>query len=197
MRKEKILIVEDEAVIAMTIEEALAEMGFEEVVIATTARTAKKEVYSGHFDLILMDINLNGIQDGVDLVKEFRTQGVKTPYIYISGNSDFKTVTRAKHTSPAGYLVKPIKEIDLMIMMELVFHQNVSKGKPESVNLFKLSKRENQILQLIIDGLSNKLIAAELFISEKTVSGHRVNIMKKVGAKNSAELVRMALTASN
>lgn len=191
MRTEKVLIVEDEPVIAVLLKKILFELGIIQVEIELNFSRAQKKVLSDGYDLIIMDINLGDDKDGIDLIAEAQLLDRKTPFIYVSGCFDFKTVTKAKHTKPFGYLVKPIKEIDLQIMIELLFFR---KEEEESVSegLSCLSERERQVFRLLVDGFSNKMIADELFIAEKTVAGHRAKIMKKLRVNNVAELVRKA-----
>lgn len=201
MRPEKILIVEDEAIIAMTLEETLRGLGYSNVQHMFDEKTAYEAVLNEHFDLILMDVNLGGSRDGIDVIKSIKRTKSEIPFVYVTSYSDFKTITKAKYTQPEGYLIKPVDETDLMILLELVFHKKHEKELEnehiihisESPSLNKLTKREMEVLNNIVMGYSNKMIADKMDLSDKTISVHRVNIMKKFHAKNTADLVRMVV----
>jgi DNA-binding NarL/FixJ family response regulator len=122
---------------------------------------------------------------------------------------DEDNIVSSIHASVKGYLVKDSKEdvifeaIRKVAKGEMYLTPNVSEvltksllqGKKNLVQKekFNLTKREMEILQCIVDGLSNKMIAPELNIKERTVNTHRYNIMQKLNANNTADVVRIAL----
>ncbi len=195
---QNILIVEDDPIIANVISEILEDLGYEDITSAYSYEQAIERISSEEYDLVLLDINLKHENDGVDVAKKIRSSNAKTSIIYITGNSDFKTVVRLKKTEPEGVLVKPFREVDLMILLEVVFHKsgvNDAASKKINGNIVNLTPREKEVLRQIVDGYSNKMIADRLGISERTVSVHRSNILKKFKAKNTADLVRLSLTS--
>lgn len=202
MRQEKILVAEDEAAISMLVEEILQGLGYTNIYLAFDAVSAERMILEQEFDMVLMDINLGGGKDGIDIMNAVRSQQIDVPFVYITGNSDFKTITKAKYSKPDGVIVKPINEMDFMVLLELIFHKRSSAEKSTVASnpkihrnpLAVLSEREKEILEKIVTGYSNKMIAEILLISDKTVSIHRTHIMKKLSAKNAADLVRIALT---
>lgn len=126
MREEKILVVEDEAIISLVIEETLHSLGYQNVDTAYNANEATKMLLLNAYDLVLMDIHLGGDTDGIDVisgVKEKKDVAV----IYVTGNSDSKTLNKAKNTLPSGYITKPILERDLRIQVELVLHREKAR----------------------------------------------------------------------
>lgn len=201
MRKEKVIIVEDEAVISMLLEETLQNLGYSEITVTHRAEDAERLLKNDPFDIILMDINLGGTQDGIDLILSLNEVNQWTPVIYITGNSDFKTFTKAKHSNPANFLIKPVNENNLMIQLELALYKKENISNWQSVNdairvnfkLKSLSKTELKVVELIVLGLSNKMIADEMNRSVKTVEGHRTKIMKKLNGNNTADIVRIAV----
>ncbi len=200
MRDEKILIVEDEVVIALVLEEMLKNLGFDKISITHNFHEGEMMINKEIFNMILMDINLGSNRDGIDLAKKVALQNNHTPIIFITGNSDFKTFTKAKYANPSNIIIKPVTENDLMIKLELAFHQNqkntlgtVEEALKRNISLKDLTARQLEVLRLLILGESNKMIAEKLDVSPKTVDGHRTKIMKILNAKNTADLVRIAI----
>jgi len=112
MGRKSILIVEDELITAMDIQMRLAKHGYESVHFVATGEEAIDMVHNGNIGLILMDIKLKGVMDGIRTTKYIRTKfGI--PIIYISGNSDTHMLKRLNDTGPAGIIIKPINEAQL------------------------------------------------------------------------------------
>ncbi|WP_323789243.1 LytR/AlgR family response regulator transcription factor [Psychroserpens sp.] len=121
-----IYIVEDEPLIVSTIETALLKQGYKVVGDAEDVVTAIKEIRTLQPDLILIDIQLEGNQDGIDLALELdRSQ---LPYIFLTSQTDPETVERVKQTHPLGYIVKPFTEAGLQSNIELAWHNHESKN---------------------------------------------------------------------
>ncbi len=131
MKPYKFLLVEDEAVISMSIEETLNNLGYTNVITAFDASTASEYLSNEKFDMVLMDINLGSGKDGIDVMSEIQKH-VDIPFVYITGNSDSITVNKAKYTEPDGFIVKPFNETDLKITLELVLHKAKHKLKKEN-----------------------------------------------------------------
>ena len=104
----KILLVEDEFIIARMIENQLESMGFMSVHTAMNGEKALESFSKEKFDLLLVDIKLNGKMDGIETVEKIREES-SVPVIYLSGNSDEHTLNRSERTRPSDYLVKPLK----------------------------------------------------------------------------------------
>ena len=154
--KEKILIVEDEDIVAADIKEALESFGYGVCGRAISCETALSLVQEQKPDLILMDIKLEGDKDGVQTVAEIKSQ-FDIPVIYLTAYADDKTFARAKITEPYGYILKPFKEMELKMAVELALHRHsealsdsgdvVSSESieltPESEELLAILKRVN------------------------------------------------------
>lgn len=117
MQSPRILIVEDEVVVAMYIEAVLASFGFEVVGTVTNGDDAQQLVKNTNPDLILMDINIEGDYDGIETTRRIKSFS-KIPVIFVSAYIDRETKERARDTEPAGYLVKPFKNKDLREIIE-------------------------------------------------------------------------------
>lgn len=116
----KILIVEDEFIIAMLIEKQITRLGFDVVAKVTSGDKAIEAVKSHNVDLILMDIKIIGDMDGIETMHTIRKFS-NVPVIYITGNSDPVTKLKAFETDPSGYIVKPIEMDTLSIALNQVF----------------------------------------------------------------------------
>jgi len=116
-----IYIVEDEPLIVSTIETALLKQGFKVFGDAEDVTTALKNITIHQPDLILLDIQLAGAKDGVDLALELDKQQI--PYIFLTSQTDPETIERVKETQPLGYIVKPFTEQSLRSNIELAWHK--------------------------------------------------------------------------
>lgn len=127
----KILIVEDEAILAKSLETTLTGMGYEVVGIADTGVKAIFQFFSKNPDLILMDIRLKGDMDGIQAAEKIRTQRA-IPVVFLTGNQDPKTFERAKIEGAFGYVLKPFQERELQINIEIALAQfDASQRKAE------------------------------------------------------------------
>ncbi|MGS2727442.1 LytR/AlgR family response regulator transcription factor [Psychroserpens sp. BH13MA-6] len=132
MKTPRIYIVEDEPLIVSTIETALRKNGYEIAGDADDYGSAIKDIEAIHPDLILLDIQLNGQQDGVDLAEILDDKQI--PYVYLTSQTDPQTVNRMKLTNPLGYIVKPFTEHSLRSQLDLAWHHHISKN-PEFITL--------------------------------------------------------------
>jgi len=128
----RILIVEDELIIAEDVRGMLGRMGYEVIGNAMDFQEAVAILESAKPDLILLDVNLNGKKDGIDLAKLIN-ENYKIPFIYTTSYSDAATLERAKTTQPANYLVKPFKEAQLFTAIEMALHR-LAEYPPKAVS---------------------------------------------------------------
>ncbi len=134
MNKFKIIIVEDEALIADNIAEILEDCGYEISAVCGKVETAIIEITKHKPDLVLLDINLKGNLDGIDLAHEINKKH-HIPFIFLTSNSDGKTIDKAKLTAPAGFIVKPFTKADLQSNIEIAIYkvqQKLSETEPTS-----------------------------------------------------------------
>lgn len=121
--EKRVLIVEDEAILALGMECSLEEFGYEVSGIETTANGAIEHVKDNKPDVILMDINLRGEASGIDAAKEIWNSS-KTPVIFLTSYSDDKTVKRAMLSEPYGYLIKPCRDKELKVAIQTALHKH-------------------------------------------------------------------------
>jgi DNA-binding NarL/FixJ family response regulator len=186
----RILIIEDEIIVAKDISEVLESCGYRICGIANNAKSAMQLFKSRIPDMIICDINLGAGKSGVDLIRE--TQKIKkVPVIYLTAYSDNNTVDNALDTSPASYITKPFTSEQLCIAVNRVF-RSIEPNADSEMDLPKPTKREMEIIQLVADGMSSKKISKKLSISFETVQSHRKNLLNKYNISSSAELIAIA-----
>lgn len=115
--KEKILIVEDEFIVANDLKMILKKGGYNVVGIASSAAQARTMIAAKKPDWVLLDIILKGSETGIDLAKELNRS--KTPFLFISANTNQSTLEAVKKTQPYGFMVKPFREKDLLVMLDI------------------------------------------------------------------------------
>ena len=127
----RILVVEDEHIVAMGIKKMLKNLGYTVTGVASSGKDAISKAESTFPDVVLMDIMLKGDMDGVEAAKEIRER-FDVPVVYLTAYSDSKILERAKKTEPFGYIVKPFDEKDLHSSIEVALHKHrKEKEKPE------------------------------------------------------------------
>ena len=196
-----IMIIEDEAIVAMDLEQRLKKMGYG--VIGTHGSSDKAMNYlSIHTpDLILCDINIHGEQDGISIATYVRKEK-RVPLIFVTALSDQVTLERAKKALPYGYIVKPYEDSDLVSAIEMAMYKHqveldqltITHEKLAPLLSDPLSKREFELLQDIIKGMSNTQICDSRYISINTTKYHVSNIFRKMDVKSRAELLQKILT---
>ncbi|MGA2916980.1 response regulator [Methanoregula sp.] len=133
-----LLIVEDEAILAEDLKEALQEYGYHVCAIAQTGEEALAEFYEFQPDLVLMDINLPGRLDGIDVAVRI-TKDFPVPVLYLTAFSDGETITRAMNTNPYGFLVKPFRKETVHSTIQVALARNrldtIIRGSREWIDL--------------------------------------------------------------
>jgi DNA-binding LytR/AlgR family response regulator len=117
MEKVKVLIVEDDLIISSDLAEILESANYEVCGMCKSFAEAMKTIEAKRPDLLLLDINISGDKDGIQLANELRLQ--KLPFIFISSHTDRLTIERAKQSHPYGFLVKPFEEADVLVAIEI------------------------------------------------------------------------------
>ena len=147
MEKARIMIVEDEKLVALSIEKCLKTMGYEVPLTVSTGEEAVQKVLELEPDLVLMDIRLKGAIDGVEAANRIKTR-YKIPIVYLTAYSEDSTLERAKITEPFGYLTKPFEERTLQATVEMALYRATMQGK-----LRRNKEKLETILQCIAEGV--------------------------------------------
>ena len=148
MTDARILVVEDEGIVALDIQNKLRAMGYEVPKIVSSARDAVESAHAILPDLVLMDIQLEGEMDGVAAAQRI-TDELQIPVVYLTAYADDATLERAKSAQPMGYLLKPIEERDLYTTVEIALHKHeVEKEKARLEERLRQSSKMEAIGQL-------------------------------------------------
>ena len=118
----KVLIVEDEPLIADDLEFHLNDMGINNIEVALQYNEALNKLSNNSFDLALLDVNLSGDKDGIQLANTINTSH-QVPFIFVTSYYDNGTLSRAKRTNPYGYILKPFDKKEIQINVEMAFHK--------------------------------------------------------------------------
>ena len=154
---------------------------------------------SAQFDCVVSDVRMPGMS-GLDLVGHLKTRGFNRPIVLITGNGDIDMAVSAIKLGAFDFIEKPFDEARLLASIRdaVERHREQMSSAVEIEQLRSrfnsLSPRQHQVMELIVAGLSSKEIGMRLNLSAKTVDNHHAWVMERIGARNLAELVRMAIT---
>jgi FixJ family two-component response regulator len=146
---------------------------------------------------LVLDFSLPGL-NGLELQKRMAVERTDMPIIFITGHADVPTTVQALKAGAVEFLTKPFGEDALLSAIRAALEQSrVALSREAEMRVLRgrdasLSRREQQVMALVVSGLLNKQISGELGISEITVKAHRGKVMQKMKADSLADLVRMA-----
>ncbi len=191
-----IFIVDDDRDVRESLQELLESVGLR----SKSFETAQEFLSSQRSDspsCLILDVRLPGIS-GLDLQHELKRGKVGIPIIFLTAHADVPMSVRAMKSGAVEFLTKPFRHQDLLdaVQRSLTRDRIVREKQRDTAELRQrytaLSVREREVMSLVVSGMLNKQIAAELGASEATVKMHRSQVMKKMLAKSLPELVRMA-----
>jgi two-component system, LuxR family, response regulator FixJ len=152
------------------------------------------------FGCVVSDVRMPGL-DGIELLKRMKAGHCTFPIIIMTGHGDIPLAVEAMKLGAMDFLEKPFEDDRLIGMIDAAIRQAEPAARSEAVTLdiasriATLSPRERQVMEGLIAGLSNKLIAREYDISPRTIEVYRANVMTKMQANSLSELVRLAMRA--
>jgi two-component system response regulator FixJ len=160
-----------------------------------------KTEFDKHNGCILLDIRMPFIS-GIECQHRLEKMGCRMPIIFVTGHGDVPTAVEAMKNGAAEFIQKPFREQLLIDAIQKALQTNMKdQERLEIVNqtqvkLASLTNRETQILNAIVSGKANKVIAIELHLSQRTIEIHRAHVMDKMGVNSLAELVKVVIDAS-
>jgi FixJ family two-component response regulator len=191
-----VFIVDDDADVRESLQELLDSVGLHSQSFGTAQEFLAVERSDGPNCLIL-DVRLPGIS-GLDLQHELKRGRRSIPIIFLTAHADVPMSVKAMKSGAVEFLTKPFRQQDLLdaVQRSLSRARILREKERELTELRhrceKLSAREREVMNLVVTGMLNKQVAAELGASEATVKMYRSQVMKKMQAKSLPELVRMA-----
>jgi DNA-binding NarL/FixJ family response regulator len=194
----KILIVEDEPLIASDIHFTVSEAGYFVIGIAHTSLKAMDMISNRNPDLVLLDISIKGDKNGIDIGEKLKND-YKIPFIYVTSFADKSTLEKAKATLPYGYIIKPFKDKDIPTAIEMAMFRYSSEQQAKFPTIEKVNEnltnnitsREYEVAQKIWEGKSNNEISEELFLSINTIKSHSKNLFFKLKVRSRAETIAL------
>ena len=201
--KEFVYIVDDDEAVRDSLKWLLEGNGysvkvFENAEQLLDTQTEQEQSLSG---CLILDVRMPGIT-GIELHDELLTKKINIPVIFITGHGSVTLAVKSMKKGAIDFLEKPFSEEEICKLVDGALKKDRESNDKKENNLkaqcllAKLTPRENQVLERITAGRLNKQIADDLNISIKTVEAHRANIMTKVEARTVAELIKIALTAT-
>ncbi|MGO9357707.1 MAG: response regulator transcription factor [Xanthobacteraceae bacterium] len=198
--RDEIFVVDDDPSIRQTLRIVFSKAGHDVICFADgdalLAAARAKCPYC-----IVLDVNIPG-RSGLEILRELREEDYPAPAIMISGSGDVSIAVEAMRSGALDFIEKPFRGNELLLRVQTAMTAFIARrsGRPEEKlsapyipGRQPLTRREREVLELIGRGISNKEASRKLGISPRTVEDHRLNIMKKLGAKNAVDMMRIVL----
>jgi len=195
----KVYVIDDDAAMRDSLNFLLDAANFE-VALFESATNFLEVLPRLDFGCVISDIRMPGI-DGIELLRRMKLLDSRFPIVIITGHGDVPLAVEAMKLGAVDFLEKPFEDDRLIGIIEAAIRQNEPAAKDEAVTqdiaarIESLSPRERQVMDGLIAGLSNKMIARNYDISPRTIEVYRANVMTKMQAGSLSELVRLAMRA--
>jgi len=192
-------IVDDDAAVRRAMGRLLRSAGFETAAY-DTAQAVLNVAPSLSSGCILLDLRMPGM-DGLELLARMGEFGIDLPVIVLTGHGDVPTAVKAMKAGAVDFIEKPIDEDQLLGAIQAALAERKPGERHYAIvraseQMALLSPRERRVLEAIAGGRQNKLIAYDLGISVRTVEVHRAHMLDRLGVRNIAEAIRIAVLAA-
>ena len=153
---------------------------------------------AGGLACLVLDVRLPGMS-GLELQEYLKREGVEIPIVFVSGHGDVPTAVSALKGGAVDFIQKPFSYRDVLAIIQRAFERDAQlrerrmRRSQLAERIATLTEREREVMQRVVEGKLNKLIADELAISVKTVEFHRAKVMEKMGADSVAGLVQLMM----
>ena len=197
--KGKVYVIDDDAAMRDSLNFLLESADFS-VMLFETAQNFLDALPGLAFGCVVSDVRMPGI-DGIELLKRMKAGHSVFPILIMTGHGDVPLAVEAMKLGAVDFLEKPFEDDRLIGMIDAAIRQAEPSARNEAVThdiaarVATLSPRERQVMDGLIAGLSNKLIARDYDISPRTIEVYRANVMTKMQANSLSELVRLAMRA--
>ena len=191
-----VIVIDDDDLVREAVSDLLRSVGLQTKLFASVPDFLKWKLPDAPSCLVL-DVRLPGLS-GLDFQSELNKGHAQMPIVFMTGHGDIPMSVRAMKGGAVDFLAKPFRDQDMIDAVQAGLEQDRARRKTANVTVQlrsafdSLTDREQEIMKLVTAGLMNKQIAGEFGVSVVTVKFHRGNLMRKMGAKSVAELVRMA-----
>ncbi|WP_024576633.1 MULTISPECIES: response regulator FixJ [unclassified Afipia] len=195
--KGNVYVIDDDPAMRDSLDFLLGSAGFN-VTLFDSALKFLETMPSLAFGCVVSDVRMPGM-DGIDLLRQLKKEPKTLPIVIMTGHGDIPLAVEAIKLGAIDFLEKPFEDERLVIMISTALSQAADQSKTESISadiasrIASLSPRERQVMDGLVAGLSNKLIARDYNISPRTIEVYRANVMTKMQASSISELVRLAM----
>ena len=193
-----VLVVDDDAAVRAALDDLFQSVGLQTLLFASAQELLECKLPDRPSCLVL-DIRLPGLS-GLEFQTQLAKGNVHTPIIVITGHGDIPMTVRAMKAGAVDFLTKPFRDQDMLDAVAQAIERDRKRREQELAvadlrRLYALlTPREREVMALVTAGLMNKQVAAKMDLREITVKIHRGRVMRKMGARTLADLVRMAET---
>jgi two-component system CheB/CheR fusion protein len=191
-----VFIVEDNSAVREAMRDLLCENGYQ-VENFADGSSFLESYRPGRNECVVIDVQMPGMS-GIELIQRLRSIGHEIPVIVVTDNATVPIAVRAIKAGASDFIEKPVRSAGLLSSIKMALDQaergaGASVAPQAAAHFSRLTLRERQILDLVLAGRSNKRIAGDLGISQRTVEVHRAAIMSKTGSRSLSSLIRATL----
>ncbi len=194
-----VFVVDDDEAVCESLRLLIGDIGLE-VRTFTSAKQFLEQYDPSHPGCLVLDVRLSGMS-GLELQSRLTEMAIRVPTIIITGHADVPMAVEAMKAGAIDFIEKPFRDqvlldsIQKAVDMDLRARRQHKERQDVQSRIELLTQREREVMDRLVAGKSNKSIAFDLGISQKTVDFHRANILEKVGVSSVVELVRLTQRA--